>query len=310
MTSASGAVLAVDLGGTQVKAELVGPDGAVLGSAERDTPRSGADDIFAAVCGLARRLVSATGVRPERVGLAVPGIVDLVSGTGILSANLGWRDAPVARTVARDLDLPVVLAHDVTAAGLAEHRLGAGRGSDDVVVVVVGTGISAALVVSGRIVTGGIQQAGELGHVVVRPSGPCCGCGRRGCLEAVASAAAIARAYSAASGTPVHGAAEVHDRLGSDALADAVWAEAVSALADGILAATGLLGSSRIVVGGGLSRAGEALLAPLRDHLRDRATVEAVPDVVVAQLGARAGLVGAALAARDPRLLDATVHLG
>jgi glucokinase len=242
------------------------------------------------------------------VGLAVPGIVDIVSGVGILSANLGWRNAPVARTVARDLGLPVVMAHDVTAAGLAEYRLGAGRGADDVVVVVVGTGISAALVVGGRIVTGGIRQAGELGHVVVRPGGPRCGCGRLGCLEAVASAAAIARAYSAASGTPVPGAAEVYDRLGSDAVADAVWAQAVSDLADGLLMATGLLGSSRIVVGGGLSRAGEALLAPLRAHLAERATVEAVPEVVAAELGARAGLVGAALAARDPRLLDATVH--
>ncbi len=310
MTTASGAVLAVDLGGTQVKAELVGPDDAVLATAQRDTPRSGADDVLAAVCGAARELLTATDVRPERIGLAVPGIVDMVSGTGVMSANLGWRNAPVARTVARALGLPVVMAHDVTAAGLAEHRLGAGRGSDDVVVVVVGTGISAALVVGGRIVPGGIRQAGELGHLVVRPGGDRCGCGRRGCLEAVASAAAIARAYSAASGIPVLGAAEVHDRLGSDAVADAVWAEAVSALADGLLAAAGLLGSARIVVGGGLSRAGEDLLAPLRAHLADRATVEAVPEVVAAELGARAGVVGAALAARDPRLLGATVHAG
>lgn len=308
MSTASGAVLAVDLGGTQVKAELHGPDDEVLATAQQDTPRSGADDVLAAVCDVAGRLVGAAAVRPERIGLAVPGIVDVVAGTGVLSANLGWRDAPVARTVARELGLPVVLAHDVTAAGLAEHRLGAGQGADDVVVVVVGTGISAALVVGGRIVSGGIRQAGELGHVVVRPGGPRCGCGRRGCLEAVASAAAIARAYSAASGTTVAGAQQVHDRLGSDATADAVWAEAVSALADGVLVAAGLLGSSRVVVGGGLSRAGERLLAPLRAHLAERATVEAVPEVVAARLGARAGLVGAALAARDPRLLDAAVH--
>jgi glucokinase len=306
--SGCGTVLAIDLGGTQVKAELVGPDSAVLASAQRDTPRSGAADVLDTVCGVARHLMATTEVQPDRIGLAVPGIVDIVAGTGILSANLGWRNAPVARTVARNLGLPVVMAHDVTAAGLAEHRLGAGRGADDVVVVVVGTGISAALVVGGRIVTGGLGQAGELGHVVVRPDGPPCGCGRRGCLEAVSSAAAIARAYSSVSGTVVPGAEQVRSRLGTDPLADAVWAEAVSALADGLLTAVSLLGSSRIVVGGGLSRAGDVLLAPLRTHLAERVTLEAVPEVVPAELGARAGLVGAALAARDPRLLGAAVH--
>lgn len=303
-----GIVLAVDLGGTEIKAELIGPEDEVLGSARRDTPRSGADDVLSAVCQVSTDLMSRTGMRPERMGLAVPGIVDIVTGTGTLSANLGWRNAPVARTMVRRLDLPVVMAHDVTAAGLAEHRLGAGRGADDVVVVVVGTGISAALVVGGRIITGGLGQAGELGHVVVRPNGPRCGCGRRGCLEAISSAAAIARAYSAATGIVVPGAELVHKRLGSDATADAVWADAVSAFADGLLVAVGLLGSSRIVVGGGLSRAGDALFEPLNTALAERATVEAVPEVVPAQLGARAGLVGAALTARDPRLLGAAVH--
>lgn len=306
--SSCGAILAVDLGGTQVKAELVGPDDAVLASAHRDTPRSGAEDVLDAVCSLARELTTGPAPQPERIGLAVPGIVDIIAGTGVLSANLGWRNAPVARIVARSLGLPVVMAHDVTAAGLAEHRLGAGRSVDDVVVVVVGTGISAALVVGGHIVTGGLGQAGELGHVVVRPDGPRCGCGRRGCLEAVSSAAAIARAYASESGTAVAGAAQVRDRLGSDPIADAVWAEAVSALADGLLATVGLLGSSRIVVGGGLSRAGDALLAPLRTLLVERCTVEVAPEVVPAMLGERAGLVGAALAARDPGLLGAAVH--
>lgn len=306
--TASRNLLAVDLGGTQVKAELVGPDLEVLASAQIDTPRSGADDVLDAVCEVAGQVMVGAGARPDLVGLAVPGIVDVVAGTGIMSANLGWRNAPVARTVTQRLGTPVVMAHDVMAAGLAEHLLGSGRGADDVVVVVLGTGISAALVVGGRIVTGGIGQAGELGHVVVRPDGPRCGCGRRGCLEAVSSAAAIARAYSSLSGTPVPGAEQVRDRLGQDPAADAVWAEAVSALADGLLVAMSLLGSSRIVVGGGLSRAGDALLVPLRAILAERVTMEVVPEVVPAQLGARAGLVGAALAAGDPRLLGSVVH--
>jgi glucokinase len=308
--SAVPAVLAVDLGGTGVKAEVVAADLTVLAAGRRPTPRGGGDAVLAEVVDLGRELLDGLPVsrRPQRVGLAVPGVVDAVAGIGRMSVNLGWRDAPVARTVGAGLGLPVVLAHDVTVAGLAEHRIGAGRGVDDLVVVVVGTGVAAAVVAAGRPLTGGLGQAGELGHVVVRPGGPACGCGRRGCVEAVASAASIARRYTELSGTPVGGALAVRQRLGSDPVADAVWAEAVDGLADGLLTALALLGPSRVVVGGGLADAGEALLTPLRAALAARATVEHVPEVVPAALGARAGLVGAALAAQDPAALHAVVH--
>lgn len=303
-------VLAVDLGGTGIKAEVLDRDLGVVAAGRRDTPRTGGDDVLDAVVGLGRQLLAQVPGerRPDRVGLAVPGIVDARSGTGVLSANLGWRDAPVAATVARGLGLPVAIAHDVTVAGLAEHRLGAGRGSDDVVVAVVGTGISAAVVAGGRLITGGVGQAGELGHVVVRPGGPRCGCGRTGCLESVASAAAIARRYTELSGRDVDGALGVHARLGRDVVADRVWSDAVEALADGLLVALALLGSSRVVVGGGLSAAGDALFHPLRSALHERATVERVPDVVPGALGGRAGVVGAALAACDPTAVRAGVH--
>lgn len=305
----SAGVLAVDLGGTGIKAEVVSGDLTVLASGRRDTPRAGGDVLGAVVELGAELLAGLPGPqRPQRVGLAVPGLVDTERGVGVLSANLGWRDAPVAVTVARGLGLPVTLAHDVTAAGLAEHRLGAARGTDDAVVVVIGTGVAAALVVGGRLVTGGAGQAGELGHIVVRPGGPLCGCGRRGCLETIASAAAIARRYTRLAGTPVTGALDVRRRLGSDAVADSVWADAVDALAEGLLATIALLGTSRIVVGGGLAGAGDALLAPLREALAARATLEVVPDVVPAQLGARSGLVGAALCAQELAAVHAGLH--
>ena len=191
------------------------------------------------------------------------------------------------------------MVHDVTAAGTAEWRCGAGRGVDDLAVVVIGTGIAATLVTGGTVVRGGCGQAGELGHVVVRPGGPPCACGRRGCLEAISSARAIADAYAARSGRSVDGAIDVFTRLGRDPVADEIWQEAADALADALLMVRALLAPSRIVVGGGLAGAGEALLAPVRARLEGAAGPEAVPPVVAAELGSRAGVVGAALAAFD-----------
>jgi glucokinase len=296
-----GCVLAVDVGGTSIKAEVLDPGLNSCATASALTPRSAGTATLSAVIDLARRLIASlpapAGV--TRVGLAVPGVVDIDRGVGVLAANLAWRDMPVTRPVSAALGLPVTLVHDVTAAGMAEWRCGAGRGVDDLAVVVIGTGIAATLVTGGSVVRGGSGQAGELGHVVVRPGGPPCACGRRGCLEAISSARAIADAYAARNGRPVDGAVEVFHRLGSDPLADEVWQEAAETLADGLLIVCALLAPSRIVLGGGLAAAGEALLAPVRSRLERAAGLEAVPPVVAAQLGSRAGVIGAALAALD-----------
>jgi glucokinase len=299
---AGDALLAVDLGGTGIKAMLARPDGTALAEATRPTPRGDGAAAVREVVTAGRELLDGFAGRVDRVGLAVPGIVDGESGVAVYSANLGWRRSPVAATVADALGLPVVLVHDVTAAGVAEHRLGAGQGADDLLVVAIGTGIAAAVIAGGRPVLGGAGQAGELGHLVVRTGGRPCGCGRRGCLEAEASASAIARAYGERVGAPVGGAAEVAARLAEDADdpdARAVWQAAVDALADGLLDAVALLGSSRVVVGGGLSQAGDLLLEPLARAMRERASVHVVPELVAAELGSRGGVVGAALLAAD-----------
>jgi glucokinase len=294
-------VLAVDVGGTSIKAEILDASLRRCATASTATPRVGGDATLSAVIDLARRLLhdlpSPAGV--TRVGLAVPGLVDVDRGVGILAANLAWRDMPVTAPVSAALGLPVTMVHDVTAAGVAEWRCGAGRGVDDLAVVVIGTGIAATLVTGGTVVRGGTGHAGELGHVVVRPGGPPCACGQSGCLEAISSARAIADAYAARSGRPVDGAIEVFTRLGFDPLADEVWQDAVDALADALLIVHALLAPSRIVLGGGLAGAGEALLEPLRSRLERAAGLEAAPPLVAAQLGSRAGVIGAALAALD-----------
>ena len=297
----TGCVLAVDIGGTSIKAEILDPDLTCCAAASAPTPRSDGAGTLAAVIDLGRRLIHALPpqARVTSVGLAVPGVVDVERGVGVLAANFDWRDIPVRAPVSAALALPVTMVHDVTAAGMAEWRCGAGRGVDDLAVVVIGTGIAAALVTGGALVRGGSGQAGELGHVVVRPGGPPCACGQGGCLEAISSARAIADAYAARSGRQVEGAVEVSARLGRDVHADQVWQEATDALADALLMVRALLAPSRIVVGGGLAGAGEALLAPVRSRMERAGGLQAVPPVVAAQLGSRAGVLGAALAARE-----------
>ena len=297
------------MGGSTIKGELVGADHRPLASARVATPRgpdpAGDPDgtlVLDAVAALAADLLRAAppGGPPScAVGVGVPGIVEPSAGVVAFSANLGWRDVPVGRRLGAALGRPVVISHDVAAAGLAEMRLGAGRGVRDVLFVVIGTGMAAAALVGGRMLTGGAGQAGEIGHLRLRPDGPACGCGARGCLETLASARAVAEAYTARTGRPVSGAAEVVAALGTDPDARAVWADAVGALADGLLITQAVLAPARVVLGGGLAAAGQALLDPLEAALRERATVQRVPELRLAELGERAGVVGAALAARE-----------
>lgn len=294
-------VLAIDVGGTQFKAALLGTDGRLAGVRRRPTPRSGNDPGTAIVAAAADLLdeLRAAGNAVDAVGITVPGIVDESRGVGIRSTNLGWRDYPFGDRLADRTGLPCVIAHDVRAAGEAEARLGAARGAQDAAIVTIGTGIAAALRIAGSAYTGG-GYAGELGHVVVDPSGPACACGRTGCLEAIASAAAIARRYRELGGDPVSGAADVVARVSrGDAVAILVWESALAALGTGLSLLVAVMAPQVIVVGGGLSEAGPILLDPLRTQLAARCIGLAVPRLVRAELGEDAGTWGAAALARD-----------
>ncbi|MGW0882633.1 ROK family protein [Streptomyces sp. NPDC002671] len=296
---ADGPVIALDVGGTEIKAGVMAADGSLVHSERRPTgAEQGPDAVIDAVIAHARDL--ADRYAPVAAGIAVPGVVDEEAGKAVFAANLGWRDVPVRNWLAHELDLPVAFAHDVRAGGLAEARLGAGRGSRSFLFVPVGTGIAAALILDGRAWTGVSQSAGELGHLTVRPDGEPCRCGSRGCVETLASASAVARRYRSATGRTGLSAKDVHRRAqAGDAVAAAVWVEAVDALADGLGAAVQLLDPERIVIGGGLARAGEPYLGPLREALAARLTFRPAPPVVPAELGHQAGCLGAALLARD-----------
>jgi len=291
-------VLAVDVGGTTIKAEIADESGVVRCSGSVPTPYGAA--AFDAVAALGTSLIASCAAAVTSAGVIMPGIVDPVRRIAVYSANIGWSDLEAGLLLDRAWGIPVAVDHDVTCAGWAEWATGAGQGCSDLAFVAIGTGISAALVSGGRLLRGtGSSQPGEFGHVVVRPDGPACGCGARGCVEAVASAASIARAYCAVTGLPAAGALEVELAAAHDSRARKVWDDAVAALADGLAMLTALLPPERIVLGGGLAASGSFLLDPLTVALASRVRVQPVPELVTARHGTRAGLAGAALLARQ-----------
>ncbi|MEE1929670.1 ROK family protein [Streptomyces sp. TRM 70351] len=306
-------VIALDVGGTGMKAALVGPDGRLLHEARRPTGRKrGPDAVTAAVLDFADELrrvgADRYGTGPAAAGVVVPGILDEPEGVVRFSANLGWKDVPLRALLAERLgaSLPVALGHDVRTGGLAEGRIGAGAGVDRFLFVPLGTGIAGAIGLDGRVEAGAHGGAGEIGHVVVRPAGPECGCGQRGCLETMASASAVGRAWAAASGDPAATAADAARAVvAGDPRAVAVWQDAIDALATGLVTALTLLDPRMLIIGGGLAEAGDTLFTPLRGAVRDRVTFQRLPSIVPAALGDAAGCLGAGLLAWD--LLSAEV---
>lgn len=299
-------VIALDVGGTGMKAALIGADGGLLHEARRATGRErGPEAVVEAILGFAAEL-RAHGERhygeaAVAAGVAVPGIVDAERGVAAYSANLGWRDVPLRDLLAGRLGgIPVALGHDVRTGGLAEGRIGAGRGADRFLFVALGTGIAGGIGIEGSVEAGAHGFAGEIGHIVVRPGGTPCACGQRGCLERFASAAAVSEAWAQASGDPDADAADCAKAVESgDAGAAAVWRNAVDALADGLVTALTLLDPHTLIIGGGLAEAGDTLFGPLRDAVRARVTFQKLPEIVPAALGDSAGCLGAGLLAWD-----------
>jgi glucokinase len=237
----------------------------------------------------AREVTARAGVHPSHLGaagLAVPGSVDVSRGIVRMAPNLpGWLDVPVGAIVADTLGVPVAVEHDVRMAALGEARLGAG------------------IVLDGRLYRGAADAAGEIGHVPVPGDGAVCGCGRRGCLETMASGRAIA-ARARAAGAAVATAAEVFAAAaaGDPACVRAVG-DAVTALATGLTILVNVLNPDVIAIGGGVAAAGAALLDPLRAAVRRSAWAPAADmvRVVPVALGPRAGAIGAALHAAETR---------
>ncbi|NUR82504.1 MAG: ROK family protein [Nonomuraea sp.] len=274
-----------------MKGGLVSESGAVLLSERRPTPvADGPDAVVAAISKFVGDLAAAGDGEPVGAGLAVPGLVS--PSKAVYAANLGWRDVPAERFT--DLDIPVMLGHDVQTGGLAESVLGAGRGVSDFLFLPIGTGIAGAMILRGEPYGGASGWGGEIGHIPVFPDGEQCACGQFGCLETYASAASVGRRYSQRAGldTPVKAEQVVSS---DDPVAIEVWDEAVEALSLALATYTLLLDPSQIVLGGGLAEAGPALFDPVRTRLVKRLAFRDAPPLVPAALGVDAGMLGASL---------------
>ncbi|MEV5376418.1 ROK family protein [Streptomyces nondiastaticus] len=300
-------VAALDIGGTKIAGALVDDRGRLLARAQRPTPaREDGATVMGAVAAVIDELGGAAQwSRVRAVGIGSAGPVDASRGT-VSPVNVpGWRDYPLVAEVARRVvALPVVLVGDGVAMTAAEHWQGAARGRANALCMVVSTGVGGGLVLGGRLHPGPTGNAGHIGHISVDLDGDACPCGARGCVERIASGPNIARRALDAGWLPGpdgdrSAAAVAAAARAGDAVARASFDRAAQALAAGIAATATLVEIEVAVIGGGVAGAGEVLFAPLRERLRDYATLSfaAGVEVLPAELGSDAGLVGAAAAA-------------
>lgn len=307
--------IGVDIGGTKVAAGVVDEEGAVQALVRRPTPGdvAGTED---AIAGCVAELADRYDVMA--VGIGAAGWIANDRATVLFSPHLAWRDEPLRESLIGRIGLPVTVENDANAAAWAEYRFGAARGERVVCCVTLGTGIGGGLVVSGTLYRGAFGVAGEWGHMTVVPEGRRCACGNRGCWEMYASGTALARdARELAEVSPVsaHRLLQIAggdpSRLtGTDVTAaaregDPAAVEIFTAmgrwLGQGIASLAAVLDPSVVVIGGGVSEAGDLLLRPAQQafaaNLTGRGFRPAAP-IRIAALGPDAGLVGAADLAR------------
>ncbi len=321
--------LGIDLGGTKIIAGLVERSGRILAKEYRETqaaqgPASVFDRLIEATTTvLASQSIDLSEV--NAIGVAAAGPIDAASGTVTAPPNLpGWHDVPLARLIQNRVSLPTYLENDAASAALAEFTFGAGRGCQHMIYVTASTGIGGGFVLNGRLYQGAAGAAGEIGHMTLLPNGPLCGCGNRGCLEALASGTAIARdaRERVSRGVPTLIAELVNGDLTKisakvvaqaadegDIEAQEILQEAMEYLGVGVANLVNLFNPEIIVIGGGLTNMGERLFDTVRRVIDRRAfpisahTVEVRP----AQLGSDVGLLGAAAVAMTSAQQDSSV---
>ncbi|MQY15299.1 Glucokinase [Streptomyces sp. RB5] len=312
-----GLTIGVDIGGTKIAAGVVDEEGAILNTSTVPTPAT-SEGVVDAICAAVQEASSAHEI--EAVGIGAAGFVDDKRATVLFAPNINWRYEPLKDKVEQRVGLPVVVENDANAAAWGEYRFGAGQGHDDVVVVTVGTGIGGGIIIGGRLHRGRYGVAAEFGHVRVVPDGLLCGCGSQGCWEQYASGRALVRygqqraaatpdaaaiLLGLGDGTPtgiqgkhISQAARQGDPVAVDSFRElARWVGA------GLADLASLFDPSAFIVGGGISDEGDLVLEPIRKSFRrwlvGNAWGRPQAPVVAAQLGGRAGIVGAADLARQ-----------
>ena len=314
--------IGVDIGGTNIKAGVVDEAGRIIGESDCPTGADRPQDVVLQdILEAAKGAVAASGVDTKElrgVGVGTPGAVDSETGTVLYNYNLGWRDFDIGPKMSAALGLPARLENDANAAALGEAVAGSAKGATSAMIITLGTGVGSGFVIDGKIWTGWNSAAGEFGHMVIAYGGRPCTCGRRGCFEAYASAtglinmtkeaieahpngelAELARREGTVSGHTAFDAAEAGDPVAAH-----VIDEYTDYLACGIANLINGLQPEVISIGGGIGKQGERLLVPLRrkveaDTFGEKREGQRQTRLVSCTLGYKAGLIGAAMAARN-----------
>ncbi|KRC57032.1 glucokinase [Nocardioides sp. Root79] len=295
---------------------VVDAAGRVLAEARVESPATDPSAMEAAAAALVAGFAAEHAV--TAVGVGAAGYIASDRSTVLFAPNIAWRNEPLGADLARLTGLPVVVENDANAAAWGEFRYGAGRDVDDQLMVTVGTGVGGGIVIDGRLLRGAHGVGAEIGHLNVVPDGTLCGCGNHGCLEQYGSGTALVRAAREAAASSLL-ARDLVDRAGGDpaAITGPMITTAAQAgdrfaieqfeqlgrwLGHGIASLVAVLDPAVIVIGGGVSEAGELLVAPLRASFEHELTgrgYRPTPEIRLAELGNRAGVIGAADLARS-----------
>jgi glucokinase len=313
-----GLTVGVDVGGTKIAGGVVDDHGKILATARRESPATKRDAIEQAIQDIVIELRQSYDI--EAVGIGAAGFVDVRRANVLFAPNLAWRDEPIKSDLERRTGLPVVVENDANAAAWGEFTFGAGEDVADSLLVTVGTGVGGGIVLNGELHRGAFGVAAEIGHIRVVPGGRLCGCGNRGCWEQYSSGTALVREareqvaegsliakglldradgkVESITGPLITEAARDGDEFAIEQLASlGQW------LGEGIATLTAVLDPAVVVIGGGVSEAGDLLLEPIRAHFRSSLTgrnYRPALEIRQAVLGNKAGMMGAADLARKP----------
>ncbi|MFC4548003.1 ROK family glucokinase [Paenactinomyces guangxiensis] len=313
--------IGVDLGGTSMKMGVVDGTGHIVCEMEQPTlGQEGPDGVIKRMISHARDLANQSGTPWDQIGgigVGLPGFLDIPNGVVKHLTNLGWNEVPIRDRLQAAWELPVVINNDANVAALGEAWCGAGAGVDDVVCITLGTGVGGGIIAGGRLIQGMNGFAGEIGHIQMDPRGYQCNCGQTGCLETISSATGMVRMAMEGLNegrvsilkemVPGQNQLTTRDLFAAaarnDKLAQEVIDRAIDALARALAILSVVLNPARFIIGGGVSKAGDALFEPLRlayGKVTQKNAAQGV-EILPAKLGNQAGIIGAAgLIARSP----------
>ena len=292
--------LGIDIGGTSAKIGMVDKENKVIAETKVVTGVKKAEQIIENIAKAALQLMEEHNISMEqcgKVGIGVPGLVDKKEGMVRYSNNLQWENVKLAEEFAKYMPLPVSIANDADCAALGEAVAGAGRGVQNLVMLTLGTGVGGGVILNGQLFTGSILGGIELGHMVIHEKGELCTCGRRGCLEAYASATAMRREAKKVYGTSLEPLEIFEKANASDEKAKVIVHNYIQDLGTGVINLVNVFRPERIIFGGGIAAQGEVILQPIRERMEKESfggNYSEVPELVIAEMENQAGMIGAA----------------